>query len=369
MRNKILVALLFMLSVLLLGCGAESGTDKATDSKGEVVLSADEEINKILDSMSDAEKVGQLVMIGIQGTAVDDDSLFMLHQYHIGGITLFDRNLESEENTKKLIAELQKGADEKLPLFIAVDEEGGPVARMKSFLPPPPAQSEIKTPEEARKSAEDIGNKLKNMGFNLNFAPVADVGTESPRYFSSNPNKAAELVGAASAGYHAAGILYTLKHFPGIGRQEVDSHKELSEITATKDELMAEAKPFVDFIKSGKTDGFIMVSHFKYPALDEQNPASLSKYIMTDLLRKELGYQGIIITDDMEMGAIANSNDFREVGVAAIKAGADIVLVCHEYEHETDVYLGILDAVESGEISKERLNDSVRRIIKAKRNL
>ena len=109
-----------------------------------------------------------------------------------------------------------------------------------------------------------------------------------------------------------------------------------------------------------------MVSHLKYLALDEEYPASLSSKIMTDLLRNELGYKGIIITDDMEMGAVANHNDFRSIGVKAVKAGADIVLVCHEYKHQQEVYLGLLDAVNSGEISQERIDESVKRIIKVK---
>ena len=125
--------------------------------------------------------------------------------------------------------------------------------------------------------------------------------------------------------------------------------------------------PFKTIIdENDPNDYFILVSHLKYPALDEEYPASLSSKIMTDLLRNELGYKGIIITDDMEMGAVANHNEFRSIGVNAVKAGADIVLVCHEYEHQQEVYLGLLDAVNSGEISQERIDESVKRIIKVK---
>ena len=125
--------------------------------------------------------------------------------------------------------------------------------------------------------------------------------------------------------------------------------------------------PFKTIIDENEpNDYFILVSHLKYPALDEEYPASLSSKIMTDLLRNELGYKGIIITDDMEMGAVANHNDFRSIGVKAVKAGVDIVLVCHEYQHQQEVYLGLLDAVNSGEISQERIDESVKRIIKVK---
>ena len=162
--------------------------------------------------------------------------------------------------------------------------------------------------------------------------------------------------------------IYSLKHFPGIGKGKVDSHVDSSSIDVTKEILMAEdIIPFKTIINENKPeDYFILVSHLNYPALDEEYPASLSSKIMTDLLRNELGYKGIIITDDMEMGAVANHNDFKTVGVNAVKAGADIVLVCHEYQHEQDVYLGLLDAVDNGEISQQRIDESVKRIVKAK---
>lgn len=148
----------------------------------------------------------------------------------------------------------------------------------------------------------------------------------------------------------------------------MDSHVDSSSIDVTKEILMAEdILPFKTIIdENDPNDYFILVSHLKYPALDEEYPASLSSKIMTDLLRNKFGYKGIIITDDMEMGAVANHNDFRSIGVNAVKAGADIVLVCHEYEHQQEVYLGLLDAVNSGEISQERIDESVKRIIKVK---
>ena len=162
--------------------------------------------------------------------------------------------------------------------------------------------------------------------------------------------------------------MYALKHFPGIGRGTVDSHEDISSITATKDELMKrDLVPFKKVIDERQPeDYFILVSHLRYPALDAENPASLSKAIQTDFLRGELGYRGLIITDDVEMGALAKHYSFRELGVKAVEAGSDIVLVCHDYPHETDVYLGLLDAVQDGTIPMERVNESVRRIVKAK---
>lgn len=334
-------------------------------------LTIDKKVDQIVASMSKTEKIGQMVMIGIQGTKVDDDSLYMLNQYHMGGVILFDRNMESPEQVKQLTSDLQAQSNEKVPLFIGIDEEGGDVVRMAEKLTPPPSQKEIGATgdtEQARTWAIKTAKSLKDMGINVNFAPVADVGSNDKRSYSTDTNTVIDFVRAATEGYQQENIIYSLKHFPGIGKGKVDSHVDSSNIDASKDTLMAEdILPFKTIIDENEpNDYFILVSHLKYPALDEEYPASLSSKIMTDLLRNELGYKGIIITDDMEMGAVANHNDFRSIGVNAVKAGADIVLVCHEYEHQQEVYLGLLDAVNSGEISQERIDESVKRIIKVK---
>lgn len=334
-------------------------------------LTIDEKVDKTVESMSQTEKLGQMVMIGIQGTKVDDDSLYMLNQYHMGGVILFDRNMENLEQVKQLTSDLQAQSNEKVPLFIGIDEEGGDVVRMAEKLTPPPSQKEIGATgdiEQAKTWAIKTAKSLKDMGINVNFAPVADVGSNDKRSYSTDTNTVIDFVRAATKGYQQENIIYSLKHFPGIGKGRVDSHVDSSSIDVAKEVLMTEdIIPFKTIIdENDPNDYFILVSHLKYPALDEEYPASLSSKIMTDLLRNELGYKGIIITDDMEMGAVANHNDFRSIGVKAVKAGADIVLVCHEYEHQQEVYLGLLDAVNSGEISQERIDESVKRIIKVK---
>ena len=334
-------------------------------------LTIDEKVDQIVASMSQTEKLGQMVMIGIQGTKVDDDSLYMLNQYHMGGVILFDRNMESPEQVKQLTSDLQAQSNEKVPLFIGIDEEGGDVVRMAEKLTPPPSQKEIGATgdiEQAKTWAIKTAKSLKDMGINVNFAPVADVGSNDKRSYSTDTNTVIDFVRAATKGYQQENIIYSLKHFPGIGKGKVDSHVDSSSIDVAKEVLMTEdILPFKTIIDENEpNDYFILVSHLKYPALDEEYPASLSSKIMTDLLRNELGYKGIIITDDMEMGAVANHNDFRSIGVKAVKAGVDIVLVCHEYQHQQEVYLGLLDAVNSGEISQERIDESVKRIIKVK---
>lgn len=334
-------------------------------------ISLDERTEAILNQMTQAEKVGQLVMIGVQGTQVNNDSLYMLNEYNIGGIVLFDRNMENRQQVQKLTADLQANAPEKLPLFIGIDEEGGDVVRMKNELTPPPSAKELgetDEPEQAKIWADRTAKELKDLGINLNFAPVADVGSNDRRSYSTDAQKVTEFVVNAGKGYEDNNLLYCLKHFPGIGKGKIDTHLDAYSVPVDGETLRSEdLAPFKSAIEQLSPDKyFIMISHLTYPAFDENVPASLSPKIITGILRNELGYQGIIITDDLEMGAISKHYTFEEAGVKAVLAGADIVLVCHEYEHEIAVYNGILKAVRNGTISEERLNDSVRRIIKTK---
>jgi beta-N-acetylhexosaminidase len=379
MRKQKIIGIVIIIVIVLAILGINNrnifnGDEQVIQDKQQIKqenLTIDEKVDQIVESMSQTEKLGQMVMIGIQGTKVDDDSLYMLNQYHIGGVILFDRNMDSPEQVKQLTSDLQAQSNEKVPLFIGIDEEGGDVVRMAEKLTPPPSQKEIGATgdiEQAKTWAIKTAKSLKDMGINVNFAPVADVGSNDKRSYSADANTVIDFVRAATKGYQQENIIYSLKHFPGIGKGRVDSHVDSSSIDVAKEVLMAEdILPFKTIIDENEpNDYFILVSHLKYPALDEEYPASLSSKIMTDLLRNELGYKGIIITDDMEMGAVANHNDFRSIGVNAVKAGADIVLVCHEYEHQQEVYLGLLDAVNSGEISQERIDESVKRIIKVK---
>lgn len=378
MQKKIVFCIL-IISIIILGflLNNKSFSDETTNNSSEKDLNTeqnltiDEQVEKIVSSMSLTEKLGQMMMIGIQGTDINDDSIYMLNQYHIGGIILFDRNMNSITQVKTLTSNLQNNANQKLPLFIGIDEEGGNVVRMAKELTPPPSQQEIgnsNDPKQAKEWAIKTSNALKNMGININFAPVADVGSDDTRSYSNNFDTVNIFVKEATNGYEQEHMLYVLKHFPGIGKGKVDSHLDSSIIDTPKEILLSEdIVPFKTIISEKSPENyFILVSHLIYTDIDSKNPASLSKNIMTDLLRNELNFSGIIITDDMEMGAIANHNNFKTIGVNAIKAGADIVMVCHEYEHETDVYLGLLDAVNNGEISQERINQSVKRIVKAK---
>ena len=361
--------------VISLGLAVAAGCGQGPEIAAGKSPSLDDKVDAIVNNMSAKEKIGQMVMIGIHGTELSDDAAYMLSQYHIGNVILFDRNLQSREQTAKLTADLQRSAKENahqpVPLFIAIDEEGGRVVRGRNFIESPPSQQELGNAGETTAVeawARKTGAALKELGIHVNFAPVADVGANDTRSYSKDPDTVVKFVKAAAQGYESAREIYALKHFPGIGRGTVDSHKDISSIDVTEDTLFkSDLKPFQALIdEKADQDFFILVSHLKYPQLDAKNAASQSHAIVTGLLRKKMGYNGLIITDDLEMGAIAKYGSYRDIGVKAVKAGVDIVMMCHEYPHETDVYLGLLEAYENGELDKAQIDASVRRIVKAK---
>ena len=374
MFRRIVAATMIGALALTTGCGLHNPfTSKAEpvtyESVAQSELSPEEKVDKLVANMSDADKVGQLLMIGIHGKTLNDDAKFMLNEYRVGGIILFDRNMESKDQVKSLIADINKtGKSAGLtPLFIGIDQEGGAVARMEAqLIKVPPAEELGKEPiEQAVSLAKQSGTELKDLGFNINFAPVADLGLTYGRSFSTNPDDVVRYASAVGKAYDEAGLWYSYKHFPGIGKTDVDLHADTSVVPVSKETLLNEdTKVFVDLIKQSKPNTYaIMVSHAMYPQIDADHPSSLSKAIITDWLRKDMGYNGVVVTDDMDMGALAKHYTFGDMAVQSILAGSDILLVCHEYEHMQEAYNGLMKAVKDGRISKERLDESVKRIL------
>ena len=374
MFRRIVAATMIGALALTTGCGLHNPfTSKAEpvtyESVAQSELSPEEKVDKLVANMSDADKVGQLLMIGIHGKTLNDDAKFMLNEYRVGGIILFDRNMESKDQVKSLITDINKtGKSAGLtPLFIGIDQEGGAVARMEDqLIKVPPAEELGKEPiEQAVSLAKQSGTELKDLGFNINFAPVADLGLTYGRSFSTNPDEVVRYASAVGKAYDEAGLWYSYKHFPGIGKTDVDLHADTSVVPVSKETLLNEdTKVFVDLIKQSKPNTYaIMVSHAMYPQIDADHPSSLSKAIITDWLRKDMGYNGVVVTDDMDMGALAKHYTFGDMAVQSILAGSDILLVCHEYEHMQEAYNGLMKAVKDGRISKERLDESVKRIL------
>ena len=374
MFRRIIAATMIGALALTTGCGLHNPfTSKAEpvtyESVAQSELSPEEKVDKLVANMSDADKVGQLLMIGIHGKTLNDDAKFMLNEYRVGGIILFDRNMESKDQVKSLITDINKtGKSAGLtPLFIGIDQEGGAVARMEDqLIKVPPAEELGKEPiEQAVSLAKQSGTELKDLGFNINFAPIADLGLTYGRSFSTNPDDVVRYASAVGKAYDEAGLWYSYKHFPGIGKTDVDLHADTSVVPVSKETLLNEdTKVFVDLIKQSKPNTYaIMVSHAMYPQIDADHPSSLSKAIITDWLRKDMGYNGVVVTDDMDMGALAKHYTFGDMAVQSILAGSDILLVCHEYEHMQEAYNGLMKAVKDGRISKERLDESVKRIL------
>ena len=374
MFRRMVAATMIGALALTTGCGLHNPfTSKAEpvtyESVAQSELSPEEKVDKLVANMSDADKVGQLLMIGIHGKTLNDDAKFMLNEYRVGGIILFDRNMESKDQVKSLITDINKtGKSAGLtPLFIGIDQEGGAVARMEDQLIKVPPAEEVgkESVEQAASLAKQVGTELKDLGFNINFAPVADLGLTYGRSFSTNPDEVVRYASAVGKAYEEAGLWYSYKHFPGIGKTDVDLHADTSVVPVSKETLLNEdTKVFVDLIKQSKPNTYaIMVSHAMYPQIDPDHPSSLSKAIITDWLRKNMGYNGVVVTDDMDMGALAKHYTFGDMAVQSILAGSDILLVCHEYEHMQEAYNGLMKAVKDGRISKERLDESVKRIL------
>ena len=374
MFRRIVAATMIGALALTTGCGlhnpfASKAEPVTYESVAQSELSPEEKVDKLVANMSDADKVGQLMMIGIHGKTLNDDAKFMLNEYRVGGIILFDRNMESKDQVKSLITDINKtGKSAGLtPLFIGIDQEGGAVARMEDqLIKVPPAEELGKEPiEQAVSLAKQSGTELKDLGFNINFAPVADLGLTYGRSFSTKPDDVVRYASTVSKAYDEVGLWYSYKHFPGIGKTDVDLHADTSVVPVSKETLLNEdTKVFVDLIKQSKPNTYaIMVSHAMYPQIDADHPSSLSKTIITDWLRKDMGYNGVVVTDDMDMGALAKHYTFGDMAVQSILAGSDILLVCHEYEHMQEAYNGLMKAVKDGRISKERLDESVKRIL------
>ena len=374
MFRRFVAATMIGALALTTGCGLHNPfTSKAEpvtyESVAQSELSPEQKVDKLVANMSDADKVGQLMMIGIHGKSLNDDAKFMLNEYRVGGIILFDRNMESKDQVKTLITDINKAGKSAglTPLFLGIDQEGGAVARMDDkLIKVPPAEEVGKEPvEQAAALAKEVGTELKDLGFNINFAPVADLGLTYGRSYSTNPDEVVRYASAIGKSYDEAGLWYSYKHFPGIGKTDVDLHADTSIVPVSKETLLSEdTKVFVDLIKQSKPNTYtIMVSHAMYPQIDLDHPASLSKAIITDWLRKDMGYNGVVVTDDMDMGALAKHYTFGDMAVQSILAGSDILLVCHEYEHMQEAYNGLMKAVKDGRISKERLDESVKRIL------
>ena len=333
----------------------------------------------VLSGMSVERKVGQLMSVAFHGTKITSSLEAMIRDRGIGGVILYSENFTDAAGLSKLVANLgQIARDAKsLPLFFEIDQEGGPVIRINkgaTVLPGQMALAATADPEHSVRTAATIAaTELRALGVNWNFAPVADVNDESTnpiisnRSFSSDAARVSSLVTAAVQAYAAAGFICCAKHFPGHGSTTTDSHTGLPKIEADRATLdRVELPPFRAAIAAGVPA--IMSAHIVVPALDPtpELPVTLSKAVMTDLVRNTLDFRGIVVTDDLEMGALQNVGE-AAAGLRAVQAGADYLLFRFDESAQLEGHRLITEAVRSGSLSGARLEESVRRIVDAKR--
>ena len=339
----------------------------------------DEVVEAIIAEMTLEEKVAGLFVVTPEGiTGVDtavqagDGTKTALEKYPVGGLVYFKKNIQSEEQIKKMIE--NSVSYNKYPMFIAVDEEGGKVTRLADALKldnigPMAEIGSTGDSNNAYEAMKTVGTYLTSHGFNLNFAPVADVLTNEDnesigdRSFSSDPSVVAGMVTSAMNGLEEVGVTACVKHFPGLGDASEDTHNGLAVIDKSLDELkQAELVPFISAIENGAN--MIMVGHMSLPqVVGDNTPATMSKEVISDLLRSELGFNGVVITDAMNMGAITEYYGADEAAIRAFKAGADMVLMPEDFKL---AYEGVIEAVKDGTISEERINNSLKRVFRIK---
>lgn len=310
--------------------------------------------------------VSQVVQAG-------DSTREALAKYPVGGLIYFKQNIQTEEQLTEMLSNTVSYSS--FPLFLGVDEEGGRVARVADALKLENVGAmgdigETGDTQAAYAANQKISSYLASYGFNVDFAPVADVLTNADnsvigdRSFSGDPNIAAQMVSSAVQGMQSTGLSACIKHFPGHGDTAGDSHTGAAETTRTKEEMEGtEFLPFKAGIEAGAD--MVMVGHISAPELNggEKIPASLSENVITGILRNEWGYDGIVITDAMNMGAVTEYYESDVAAIMALKAGADMVMMPENFEM---AYEGVLKAVQDGTISEERVNDSLKRIYRVK---
>lgn len=375
--KRIIAAIPLLLTLVVSGCG---GTVKEPAQPGPETAApappaASDPIQERLKSMSLDEKLGQLVIAGVNGTKLDTETRSLIEKDRIGGFILYKPNIESVEQTVSFLNELKEAnRNNRTPLLLSVDQEGGKVSRLPPPLAALPSSRDIAKsgkPERARSVGEAIGEELRAFGFNVNYAPVLDVDSNP-----NNPVIASRSFGSSAAivssygieqmkGLQHKKIIPVVKHFPGHGDTSVDSHLDLPVVNKTAEQLRKlELIPFADAIRA-KADS-VMIAHIVLPQLDPDVPSSMSSRIITGLLRDELGFDGVVMTDDMTMGAITKNYNLGKAAVQSFNAGSDIILVAHEYKNARQVLDALKQSVLSGETTVERIDRSVTRILTLK---
>ena len=335
-------------------------------------------MNPTLDLSEITQKIGRLFIGGIPGPELDTDTINLIKNYHLGGIILFKRNIKDPIQLARLCKGIQRVSMENsgIPLFLAIDQEGGRVARLKepfTQFPGNAAIGESPDPEQsAIQYASTTAREMSLVGLNMNLAPVMDVAQVNMdshlvgRSFSHDPLLVTKLGKIVINTMQQGGIMAVAKHFPGLGKSDLDPHLLLPTVNATSEEMESiHLTPFAGAIEANVSA--IMSSHAVYPVLELGIPATLSRKIITEFLREKMGFVGLVISDDLEMGAIEKERPLPEGAADAFDAGIDLLLICKNQSHLIDSIELIRDKVLKEEIPYERLEKSLERIAKYKK--
>jgi beta-N-acetylhexosaminidase len=332
------------------------------------------------------QQIGQFLFIGLPGTELDSETRALIEEVQPGGVIIFGRNVAGPEQLRSLLDGVRELI--KTPPLFGIDQEGGLVDRLRRIFTPMPSARTIRQHGDlaaARALGRITGQVLRMLGFNLNFAPVMSIMTEDrdllsnglySRSFGRSPGEVLGYTTVYMRGLQGTGMVGCLKHFPGIGAGEVDSHEEMPVVQLSHDDLIAQdLAPYIElFQRRDDRIRCVMVSHGGFPNIDIREeitggllePASLNYNIVTKLLREELGYKHLVVTDDLEMGAIARHCDIEDASVRAMKAGEDMLLICASPDKIRRGYQGLLAAAKDGQISQTRIKESLDRIAKTK---
>ena len=367
--RKIALLLILALMFTLIGCDkVQTETPPKTDPPVIIEKSEDEllleKVDEMMSEMTLDEKIAQMLIIQYSGYTVSDKLLEEIKTVQPGGFILFANNISTYDNTKVFVETLQENS--KIPMIMSIDQEGGKVQRMSelaeaTYIPDMNALGSTKDYGLAQEVGAVMAKEMRTIGVNTVFAPVVDIlsaksktvlGTRS---FGSSAELVSNMAKSVAFGLEQNGVIATYKHFPGLGDTSTDSHKSLPVLNKTLDELKAkELVPYENAIKNGAK--IIMVGHVAVPNVTGDNtPASLSKVIVTDILREQMGYNGLVVTDALNMGAITNNYTQEEMYIKAVNAGCDLLLMPNDSKKAIETI--------RENISEERINQSVKRIL------
>lgn len=372
--------ILIIFIIFTVGCKRDALDSEKPDINDSEDINEDNEIpvdpiEEKVKSMSLEEKIGQLMIVGFDGITINDRVIAFIEEIKVGGFILFARNIVDENQTLDLLNQLKEAnSNNDIPLFLSIDEEGGTVSRLpKSFLQLPGAMT------VGNKNNRDIsydfgmilGKRVKSLGFNIDFAPVLDINSNPNNPVIGNRAFGTTIDPVVSSGIEVmrgirdSEVIPVGKHFPGHGDTNVDSHINLPTVDKTIEELMSfELIPFKEAI--GENMEMLMIAHILYPRIDERYPATMSPKIIQEVLRDDLSYDGVVVSDDMTMGAIVKNFSLEDGVLSFLKSGGDMALICHGEDNPKLVFERIKTAVEAGELTEEEINRKVYRILKLK---